>query len=177
MDGLEIALPVSCGFCGQLMRLVAAGVPDSVQDFLMMQQKKWITALCQTRWSDGSFLVAQFKAEENDAKLETLQKLFKFECKEVLAKVNASKSLPESKSRTEEIEGLLAQQRAAKRLRMVKTLDGTELREAGGIASCHLTGCVWVDGMQCQDVHPGRSCRVWVEVADLGTLPVLFGSV
>ena len=127
MDGLEIALPVSCGFCGQLVRLVAAGVPDSVQDFMMMQQKNWITALCQTRWSDGSFLVAQFKSEENDARLKTLQKLFKFECKEVLAKVNASKSLPESKSKMEEIEGLLAEQRAAKRLKMVKTLDGTEL--------------------------------------------------
>ena len=127
MDGLEIALPVSCGFCGQLVRLVAAGVPDSVQDFMMMQQKNWITALCQTRWSDGSFLVAQFKSEENDARLKTLQKLCKFECKEVLAKVNASKSLPESKSKMEEIEGLLAEQRAAKRLKMVKTLDGTEL--------------------------------------------------
>jgi hypothetical protein len=48
-------------------------------------------------------LIAQFKKEESGDKVAMMQKLFKFECKEALAKVNASKSLPESKPRTSEI--------------------------------------------------------------------------
>jgi hypothetical protein len=103
MDGLEIELLSSCGMCGQRCTLVGAGVPSSVQELMMVQTKSWVTALCQTRWASGNFLIAQFKKEESGDKVAMMQKLFKFECKEALAKVKASKSLPESKPRTSEI--------------------------------------------------------------------------
>ena len=93
----------------------------------MVQQKKWLSVLCQTRWSNGNLLVAQFKEEDNEGKVVMLHKLFRFECAQVVAKVNANRSVPESKAKNDEIEELLAQQRAAKRLKLQKTLDGAEL--------------------------------------------------
>ena len=46
--------------------LVAAGVATSVQEFMMVQQKKWLSVLCQRRWANGMFLVAQFTEESNE---------------------------------------------------------------------------------------------------------------
>lgn len=90
MDGIEIEMPCACSICGAHIKLVAAGVPTSVQEFMMVPQKKWVNVLCQRRWPDGGFLVAQFKEETNDTKLDMLKKLFKFECQQVIAKVNAA---------------------------------------------------------------------------------------
>ena len=58
MDGIEIEMPCACSICGAHIKLVAAGVPTSVQEFMMVQQKKWVNVLCQRRWPDGGFLVA-----------------------------------------------------------------------------------------------------------------------
>ena len=127
MDGLEIELVASCGFCGQRVMLVGAGVPSSVQELMMVPTKKWVTALCQTRWSNGEMLVAQFRIEENDDKVAMMQKLFKFECKQVVARINSTRSVAESKCITAEIENLLTQQRAAKRLKLQQTADGEDL--------------------------------------------------
>ena len=93
----------------------------------MVQQKKCVNVLCQRRWPDGRFLVAQFKEETNDTKLDMLKKLFKFECQQVIAKVNAATGMPETKARTQQIEDLFTQQRSAKRLKMQKTDEGQEL--------------------------------------------------
>ena len=127
MDGIEIEMPCACCVCGAHIKLVAAGVPTSVQEFMMVQQKKCVNVLCQRRWPDGRFLVAQFKEETNDTKLDMLKKLFKFECQQVLAKVNAATGMPETKARTQQIEDLFTQQRSAKRLKMQKTDEGQEL--------------------------------------------------
>ena len=126
MDGIEIEMPCACSVCGAHIKLVAAGVPTSVQEFMMVQQKKWVNVLCQRRWPDGGFLVAQFKEETNDTKLDMLKKLCKFECQQVIAKVNAATGMAETKARTEQIEELFAQQRSAKRLKMQKTHEGEE---------------------------------------------------
>ena len=96
MDGLEIQLPCVCSVCGAHITLVAAGVATSVQEFMTVQQKKWLSVLCQRRWANGMFLVAQFTEESNDKKLEMLQKVFKFESQQVLSKVFAGTSRPVS---------------------------------------------------------------------------------
>ena len=126
MDGIEIEMPCACSICGAHIKLVAAECQRSVQEFMMVQQKKWVNVLCQRRWPDGGFLVAQFKEETNDTKLEMLKKLFKFECQQVIAKVNAATGMAETKQGLREIEELFAQQRSAKRLKMQKTHEGEE---------------------------------------------------
>ena len=82
MDGLEIHVPCVCSVCGAHMTLVAAGVAMSVQEIMMAQQKTWLSVLCQRRWANGMFLVAQFTEEKQAKKLEMLQKVFKFESKQ-----------------------------------------------------------------------------------------------
>ena len=69
MDGLEIHVPRVCSVCGAHITLVAAGVATSVQDFMMAQQKTWLSVLCQRRWANGMFLVAQFTEEKQAKKL------------------------------------------------------------------------------------------------------------
>ena len=127
MDGLEIQLPCVCSVCGTHITLVAAGVAMSVQEFMMVQQKKWLSVLCQRRWASGMFLVAQFTEAGNGKKLEMLQKLFKYESQQVLSKVTAGTGMPETKGKTDDIENLLAQQRPPKRLKISKTQEGAEL--------------------------------------------------
>ena len=127
MDGIEVEMPCACSICSAHIKLVAAGVPSSVQDFMMLQQKKWMNVLCQRRWADGRFLVAQFKEETNDAKVDMLKKLFKFEYQQVTSKVTLPTGIPETRERSEKIEELLTQQRFAKRLKMQKTNEGEEL--------------------------------------------------
>ena len=108
MDGLEIHVPCVRSVCGAHMTLVAAGVATSVQDIMMAQQKTWLSVLCQRRWANGMFLVAQFTEEKQAKKLEMLQKVFKFESKQVLSKVSAGTGMPETKGKTDDIENLLA---------------------------------------------------------------------
>ena len=83
MDGLEIQVPCVCSVCRAHVILVAAGVATSVQEFMMVQQKKWLSVLCQRRWANGMFLVAQFTEESNEKKLGMLQKVFEFESQQV----------------------------------------------------------------------------------------------
>ena len=104
IDGLEIHVPCVCSVCGAHMTLVAAGVATSVQDIMMAQQKTWLSVLCQRRWANGMFLVAQFTEEKQAKKLEMLQKVFKFESKQVLSKVSAGTGMPEAKGKTVDIE-------------------------------------------------------------------------
>ncbi len=127
MDGLEIQLPCVCSVCGAHITLVAAGVATSVQEFMMVQQKKWLSVLCQRRWANGMFLVAQFTEERNEKKLEMLQKVFKFESQQVLSKVSAGTGMAETKGKTGDIENLLSQQRPPKRLKISKTQEGADL--------------------------------------------------
>ena len=127
IDGLEIHVPCVCSVCGAHMTLVAAGVAMSVQDIMMAQQKTWLSVLCQRRWANGMFLVAQFTEEKQAKKLEMLQKVFKFESKQVLSKVSAGTWMPETKGKTDDIENLLAQQRPPKRLKISKTQEGEDL--------------------------------------------------
>eukprot|EP00438_Fugacium_kawagutii_P007268 Skav211173 [mRNA] locus=scaffold1363:250458:252107:- [translate_table: standard] len=127
IDGIQIEMPCACSICGAHIKLVAAGMPASVQEFMLVQQKKWLNVLCQRRWPDGSFLVAQFKEEKNEAKLEMSKKLFKFECQQVISKVKFEFGVAETRTKSEKIEELLTQQRPAKRLKMEKTLQGEDL--------------------------------------------------
>ena len=78
-------------------------------------------------WPDGEFLAAQFKEEINDKKLDMLKKLFKFECEQVITKLNAATWMPKTKERTQQIDKMFAQQRATKRLKITKTNEGQEL--------------------------------------------------
>ena len=39
MDGIEIEMPCACCVCGVHIKLVAAGVPTSVQEVMMVQQE------------------------------------------------------------------------------------------------------------------------------------------
>ena len=97
MDGLEIHPPCVCSVCGARITLVAAGVATSVQEFMMVHQKKWLSVLCQRRFANGMFLVAQFTEETKAKKLEMLQKMSKFESQQVLSKVSAGIGMPDTK--------------------------------------------------------------------------------
>ena len=85
-----------------------------------------MNVLCQRRWPDGRFLVAQFKEETHAAKVDMMKKLFKFEYQQVISKLTLT-GIPETKERSDKIEELFAQQRPAKRLKMQKTHEGQDL--------------------------------------------------
>ena len=67
IDGIKVTLECKCMACNAVCKIVAAGVPDTVQDFLSMPKGSFVLAFSQSMSSGGEFQVANhlhFEGEE-----------------------------------------------------------------------------------------------------------------
>ena len=131
IDGIKVTLECKCVACDAECKMVAAGVPSTVQDFMSMSKNSIFAAFAQTLDSDGNFQVAnhvEFDADQSDMQV----KVFRYEVeqfKEKIIRVAAtSKDISEDMGakRTLEVETLMSATLTPRRLKLQKTSDGNE---------------------------------------------------
>ena len=132
IDGIKVTLECKCMACNADCKMVAAGVPNTVQDFMSMPKGSIFAAFAQTMYSDGEFQVAnhvQFQGDQNHMEV----KVFRYEVEQFKEKITrmAEKSKDQSEDmgakRTLEVETLMSASRVTpRRIKLRKTSDGNQ---------------------------------------------------
>ena len=97
IDGINVTLECKCVACNATCKMVAAGVPNTVQDFMSIAKGSIVAAFAQTMYSDGEFQVANHVQSEGDQNHMEV-KAFKYEVEQFNQKITrmAEKSKDQS---------------------------------------------------------------------------------
>ena len=131
IGGIKVTLECKCMACNADCKMVAAGVPNTVQDFMSMPKGSIFAAFAQTMYSDGEFQVANHVHFEGDQKHMDV-KVFRYEVEQFKEKITrmAEKSKDQSEDmgakRTLEVETLMSASPTPRRIKLRKTSDGNQ---------------------------------------------------
>ena len=126
IDGINVKLTAQCMKCDATCVLEAAGVPDSVQDFMTIPKNSHVAILLHRMDSNGALQVDHHSIiPEADAQI--FAKVHKYQTEQFVMHMKSSRSEEMCKERKKEIDDLFLSQRTPKRLKISKTLDGDEL--------------------------------------------------